>query len=168
MDFEIHEPARPEDLAERINHALPVGVRFDAVRDIRGDLPALGDAVRAARYRVDCGGGLDLERVLSEYRARGPVRVERVRKNGKLRHFDLTEELLDLGPLDAETLRMTLALHNDGASLRPEEALKEIFTELPPGLRLVREELLVDWRGRLVDPLLAASASRNHATRTAR
>ena len=44
-------------------------------------------------------------------------------------------------------------------------ALEEIFGPPAGGFELVREELLVEWTGRLVDPLLAASAS--HAQRAA-
>ena len=54
---------------------------------------------------------------------------------------------------------MTLAMRHDGASVKPDEVLKEIFGETATALDVVREELLVDWKGRLVNPLLAASAS---------
>ena len=44
----------------------------------------------------------------------------------------------------------------------------EIFGERAARMRIVREELLVDWDGRLVNPMLAASASASHAARTFR
>jgi hypothetical protein len=90
------------------------------------------------------------------------VRVHRERK-GKLLTFEMDDELLDLEPLDEGTLRLTLAVRTDGASIRPEEALRGILDGDLAGTALVREELLVEWNGRLVNPLLAAAAS--HARR---
>jgi hypothetical protein len=69
--------------------------------------------------------------------------------------------MIDCTPLDGDALRLTLALHGGEASLRPEEVLRAIFGERAVGMRLVREELLVDWNGRLINPMLAASASRS-------
>ena len=40
----------------------------------------------------------------------------------------------------------------------PDEVLAEIFGDGASDLHLVREELLVNWRDRLVNPMLAASA----------
>jgi hypothetical protein len=53
---------------------------------------------------------------------------------------------------------MTLALRSDGASVRPDEALREILGERAADCQVVREELLVPLGGRWVDPLLAAAA----------
>jgi radical SAM-linked protein len=166
LDFETHTRMSPSDLLERINRVLPAGVRFDAVREIRTDAPALAEAVRAARYRVHTGDGLDLGRILARFKSRGPVRLKRTKKDGSVRCFELAEEVLGLEQLDAESLSMTLAFRSGAASVRPEEVLNEIFDELPDGLRMIRENLLVDWRGRLLDPLLAASAARSDAART--
>ena len=99
------------------------------------------------------------------FRDRGDITVERVRKKGGVQSFQLAAEVLDLEQVDGATLRFTLALHNSGASVRPDELLREILGPGASGLRLVREELLVNWTGRLVDPLLAASAS--HVVRAA-
>jgi radical SAM family uncharacterized protein/radical SAM-linked protein len=166
LDFETHTRVSPSELPERINRALPSGVRFDAVREIRSDTPALTEAVRAARYRVHTGDRLDLGLVLARFERRGPVRVERTKKDGSVRSFDLAEELLGLEQLDVESMRMTLAFRSGAASVRPEEVLGQIFDGLPDGLRLIREDLLVNWRGRLLDPLLAASAAQSDAART--
>ena len=162
IDFETHERLEPETAVEQINEALPVGVRFLSLRPISRDLPALGDSMRAARYRVRPAGDLDLERALSEYRNRTGVIVKRRRKNGKIREFDLSRELLDLESQQDGSLRFTLALHGSDASVRPEEVLRELFGEGAEPYDLAREELLVDWNGRLVNPMLAASASHGH------
>ena len=168
LDFETHERHESGDLLQRINRTLPAGVRFDALREIRSDLSALGEAVRAAKYRVNAGENRDLDRILAEFAERGAVHVERVRKNGGVRSFNLQDELLELEQIDATSFRLVLALHGGTASVRPDELLNQIFGELPQGLRVVREDLLVEWRGRLVDPLLAASASRTDAAGTVR
>ncbi len=84
--------------------------------------------------------------------------VKREKKNGKTQNFDLSDELLTLEQVDPEALRMTLVIGGNRASVRPEEVLQEIFGEVTPELSLVREDLLVDWNRRWVNPLLAASA----------
>ena len=159
VDFDSHERLEPAEVTERINAKLPREVRFTALREIRRDLPALGEAIRAARYRVLTGADVDLAAAVDGFRRRSPVTVVREAK-GKLRSFALDEELLELEPLDSGALRLTLAHRMNGASLRPDEALREIFGRRSERFDLVREELLVDWNGRLVNPLLAASASR--------
>ena len=161
VDFQSWQALDTETVAERINAALPAGVRIETVIAIRRDLPALSDVIRAARYRVHAGG-IPLEGALRGFRARGPVVVERESK-GKVKRFSLDDELLELTPMADDALRLTLALRTDGASVRPEEVLGALFGERAAGLRIVREELLVDWHGRLVNPLLGASAV--HGTR---
>ena len=52
---------------------------------------------------------------------------------------------------------LTLALGGEGASVKPDEVLREIFGEGAAAMRLTREELLVEHGGSLVDPMLAAS-----------
>jgi radical SAM family uncharacterized protein/radical SAM-linked protein len=160
LDFETLERLDPQEAIVRVNAALPSGVRFVALQEIRRDVPALGKAIRAARYRArDAGGDLDVGERLTAFHDRGPVKVARHRKDGAVQSFDLSRELLALEQVDGRTVRFTLTLHSNGASLRPEEVLQEIIG--PPARRfeLIREELLIDLTGRLVDPLLAACAS---------
>jgi hypothetical protein len=134
-------------------------LQFDLVKEIPRGVAALGEAIRAARYRVATRGAGDLAEVVAAFRARLPVQIRRQKKNGESQSFDLTRELLALEATGVESLSMTLAMHHDGASVRPDEVLKEVFGDPTPALDLVREELLVDWNGRLVNPILAASAS---------
>jgi radical SAM-linked protein len=162
FDFETHERLDPETAVEAINGSLPSGVRFLSMRAVPRDQPALGESVRAARYRVHPANGFDLAGALERFQARAGITVRRRRKNGKIREFELGRELLGLEPLDDGSLRFTLALHGSDASVRPEEALRELFGEAADPYDLVREELLVDWNGRLVNPMLAASASHGH------
>jgi radical SAM-linked protein len=156
-DFESYDLLDTRETLERINRVLPAGIRFDALSAIRQDQAALCDAARAARYRVHTGGAFDLEAGLASFEARSDVRVSRRKKNGKLQQFELARELLGLEMLDGGAFRMTLAL-GGGASIRPGEVLQAMFGESSTEFRTVREELLVDWKGRLVNPLLAASA----------
>jgi radical SAM family uncharacterized protein/radical SAM-linked protein len=161
LDFDSHARLNPEEAERRINDALPRGVRFQTVREIRRDVPALGDAICAARYRVHTGDGSDPASVLASFRSRSPVTVRRER-NGKVRTFDLDDEMLELDRVDAGALRMTLAVRSSGASVRPDEALREIFGEHAKNLRVVREDLLVSWNDHLINPLLAAAACHAH------
>ena len=161
LDFDSHARLDPAESARRINDVLPRGVRFQTIREIRRNLPALGDAICAARYRVHTGNGFDLARVLDAFRRRSPVTVHRER-NGKVRTFDLDDEMLELERLDAEAVRMTLAVRSSGASVRTDEALREIFGEDSKEFRIVREDMLVAWNGHLINPLLAAAACHAH------
>jgi len=162
LDFESHERLDPAETLRRVNAVLPVGVRFQLLRAVDREQTNLGDSIRAARYRVKTPGGFDVGAAVEAFNRRGSVIVERPRKNGKTRRLDLREKLLQLEQLDASALSMTLAM-GQGASVRPEEALREILGDGNSAYDVVREELLVDWNGRLVNPMLAATAS--HATR---
>jgi radical SAM family uncharacterized protein/radical SAM-linked protein len=157
-DFESYDRLEPEEALERINRVLPAGVRFEALGAIRQNLPALCDAARGARYLVQAAGYTDLEASLADFESRSEKQVSRQKKNGKLLYFDLSTELLDLERLDDESFRMSLALRSGGASVRPGEVLQAIFGERSSDLLTTREELLVDWNGRMVNPMLAASA----------
>jgi len=161
LDFDCYVRLDPQTGVRGINDVLPEGVRFESLREIRRDLPALGESICAARYRAHTGNGFDLVRALDEFRRRSPVVLRRERK-GKIREFNLDEELLDLVRLDDEALRLTLIVRNSGASVRPDEALREIFGERSETFRLVREDLLVAWKDQLINPLLAAAASHAH------
>ena len=86
----------------------------------------------------------------------------RPEKKGKVHTFDLDDEMLEFELADDKSVRMTLAVRNNGASVRPEEALREIFGERSEGMALMREELLVEWRGRMINPLLAAAVAHAH------
>jgi radical SAM family uncharacterized protein/radical SAM-linked protein len=167
IDIETTTRLDPERALGRINSSLPDGIRFLALKEIRRSVPALSDAVRAARYRVETANGLDLRAAVRSYRERGPVVVTREKK-GKIKKFDLNREVVELVTPADGTLILTLALNAGNASVRPEEVLPEIVGESSSRLRLTREELLVDWNGRLVNPLLAASAASSHVERTIR
>jgi len=161
LDFDSLSRLDEIDPEEKLNQAAPAGLRFQAVREIRRNLPALGEAIQAARYRVVAGESVDLYRLLSSFRERLPLRIQREGKKGKIQSFDLAVEVLELEQLRSDELRMTLAMRSNGASVRPDEVLTEIFGSGAHRLDLVREDLLVDWKGRLVNPMLAASASRS-------
>jgi radical SAM family uncharacterized protein/radical SAM-linked protein len=160
LDFDTYVRQDPEEAMRRLNETLPAGVEIESLRGIRRDLPALGDTIRAARYRVQAEGR-ELAECLDAFRRRSPVTFRRER-SGKSWSFDLEQEMLELVPLPDESLRFTLAVRSDGPSVRPEEALREIFGEGAQGLQLVREDLLVGWNGQLINPLLAAAASDAH------
>jgi radical SAM-linked protein len=162
LDFDSRERLEPESAVRRINAVLPGGVRFRAIREIRRDLPALGEAVRAARYRVHADSAPDPRLLIERFAGRQPVRVTRER-NGKVNTFDLAKEVSGLEPLaGGEGVRMTLAVRSGEASVRPEEVVQEVFGDHAAGCLVVREELFVAWNGHLVNPMLAAAASHAH------
>ena len=153
VDLEVREPLRPAAFLAAVGEALPPGLRLLALQEADRAGPALGEAVRAARYRVESAGEPDLEGAIGRFRSRGPVVIERHR-NGKVQSFDLTRDLLGLESLGPQTARLTLSMTGSGASVRPEEVLAEIFGETRSDLHVVREDLLVEWDGRLVGPMV--------------
>jgi radical SAM family uncharacterized protein/radical SAM-linked protein len=158
LDFESRERLDPEPVLCRVNATLPRGVRFIALREIRRDLPALGDAIVAARYRSTAAESVDVGQALARFEAVGPQVVERSRPGGRSRVFRVDHEVLNLEPGGENTLRFTLSVSSNAASMRPDEVLRVIFPEHATRMRTVREDLLIEWNGRLVNPLLAATA----------
>ncbi len=164
MDFETWERIDPDELRRRVQSMLPNGLRFVTVRALRRDTPKLGDTIRAARYRVSHVDAAKLERGVERWSAATPITVEREGKNGKVKTFDLSREMETVESGGDGTMRFTLAIHHDGASVRPGEALHGLLGESIAGLSVVREDLLVEWNGRRVNPILAAAASDGQRT----
>jgi len=167
VDLELTRLVDPDETLATLNAELPTGVRFDSMREIGRSVPALSEAIRSARYRIHTGEGLALEEDLRTFRARGSVEILREKK-GKRSVLKLDDALLGIETVASDTLRMTLALGGEGASVRPDEVLRSVFGERAERMRVVREEMFVDWEGRSVDPLLAASAAEAHAGRASR
>ena len=113
-----------------------------------------------ARFqRAESRNGTDLTLAVAGFESRRPVIVERIKKNGKRQEFDLDREILELEPVASRELRLTLAVRGNQPSVRPEEVLRAILGDGVATTRVVREELLVEWNRRLVNPILAASKS---------
>jgi radical SAM-linked protein len=158
LDLETHARLDADDAIARLNASLPDGIRFGALREIRRDVPALGEAIRAARYLVAMANGLDAGQSVESFRRRGKVTVRREKK-GLIKSWDLDEEILGLECFGDDRIRLTLALGGNEGSIRPDEVLAEIFGEHGPDLDVTREDLLLDWGGRLLNPLLAAKVA---------
>lgn len=156
IDLETGAAIDPGRSVIAINAALPGGIRVLDLRPIPREAPALGDAVRAARYRVETGTGSHSKDAVAGFLARGSVLVRREKK-GKVSTFDLANEVLAIESEDEGRVTMMLALGGEGASIKPDEVLREIFGQGTAAMRLTREELLVEYEGRLVDPLFAAA-----------
>jgi radical SAM-linked protein len=161
LDFETVRRLEPDRALEEINRSVQEDLRFLAMAAIRRDVPSLGDSVRAARYRATVPGGTDPAAALEEFRSRPAVKVTRER-SGSVRRFDLREEVLDLEAAGTDTVRFTLAVHPGKASVRPVELLAELFGPDAGEIPVVRESILAELGGRMVNPLLAASAVRHH------
>jgi radical SAM-linked protein len=153
VDFDTYVRLSAGAAEAEVNRVLPAGLRFLAIREIPPDEPSLGEAVRAARYRMSGLAPADLARALDLRRRADTVSVERPRNDGRARTFRLGDELLALEAVDSASLRVTLALHGDGPSLRPDELVPLFSVSDARGVRIVREDVLVEREGRLVDPL---------------
>ena len=157
--FDLETAARldAEDVRERVNASLPSGLRVEALREIPSSAPSLGESIRAARYRVEPRDPRDVGSRLGRFRERGPVTLVSERK-GRSTAFELEREILALDADGEGAWRMTLAVRGDGASVRPDEVVREILGDDARGARLTREGLFVDHGGRWLDPILAAAA----------
>ena len=164
MDFEAWERMDPGELQQRVQRVLPEGLTFVKIRALPRSAPKLGETIRAARYRVDSVDPAKIERGVERWKAATPITIERPGKNGKVRTFNLNREVETVEPVSDGALRFTLAIHQDGASVRPGEALRGLFGESDNGWRVVREDLLVEWNGRRINPILAAAASDGQRT----
>lgn len=155
LDFDSHRRLDPERATEAISSAAPKGLAVRAVREIPRGVPALGEAVRAARYRVSAAGG-DIAAAAAALVAGGPRTLTRERK-GRTVEVVLDPARIEVEPLGDGAFRMTLPLEGDRASVRPDEVLRALLgDERASRVRVVREALLAERDGRLVDPLLAA------------
>ena len=164
MDVDCMDRLEPEEIQAGINAALPRGFLIAAVREIARSVPALSEAISAARYRVDLPQGADSVREQVDHLlSRRDIKVRRAR-GGRETVLDLHRELLGIVPGETGNLQFTLAVNREGASLRPEELLKELFRDGTQA-RLTREELLVEAGGKSVNPMLAASVA-GHEKRT--
>jgi radical SAM-linked protein len=146
VDLEVREPLERRHFLETVGAALPRGLRLLEVQEADRGGAALGEAVKAARYRIESPGEPDLEDAIARFRSRGPRVIERQR-NGRVHSFDLGRDLLGLESLGRQAARLTLSMTANGASLRPEDVLGEIFGEGRSDLHVVREDLLVEWDG---------------------
>jgi len=153
LDLEVSEPLQHGRFLAAVGATLPTGLRLLDLREVERGGPALGEAVKAARYRVESSGRPDLEDAIVRFRARGPV-VLQSQRNGKVHAFDLARDLLGLEEMSPQSARLTLSMTANGASLRPDEVLGEIFGEARADLHVVREDLLVEWGGHLVGPMV--------------
>lgn len=160
LDFTCHDRLEPALALARLATVVPDGLRFVALRPLADAEPALERSIRAARYRVATSCSADLAAALDAFRVRSEVPFTR-EERGRVQRFDLAREVLATELRPGGELALTLALNPAGGSIRPEEVAREILgadAGETGAFEVVREELLVEWNGRLVDPLLASSA----------
>lgn len=166
LDLELSQRLDVEASRDRVNDALPSGLRIEAMREIASTVPSLGEAIRAARYRVEFREPEGMAERLARFRERGPVTLVSERK-GRSATFDLDREILGLDAAGDGAWRLTLAVRGEGASVRPEEVVREIFGGETPAALLTREGVFVEGAGRWLDPILAVSGSQDVAARAA-
>ncbi|RMF76301.1 MAG: TIGR03960 family B12-binding radical SAM protein [Acidobacteria bacterium] len=159
LDFETAERLDPDRFLERINGALPAGLRFTALVPLPGGggRTSLQEAIRRASYRARVPGAsaAELRRRTDAFLAQDRVEIVRVRK-GRERRVDLRAGVESLSVDTDGSLVFTLKL-DPGGSVRPGELLDALLDGLPGRDEVVleRERLLAESNGRLVSPLLA-------------
>ncbi len=164
LDIETTRRLDASPALDEINAMLPGGLRFLQMREIRRSAPGLGESIRAARYRVETRGEPDVVAALDAFESRADRTLQRER-NGKVLTWDLDKEILALERGDPAAIRMTLALGGRGASIRPDELLRSVFGENASRMSVCREEILLEWNGKLLNPLLAAAVAASDVQR---
>jgi radical SAM family uncharacterized protein/radical SAM-linked protein len=150
VDFETRTPLAT-DAAAAVGRALPRGLSVLGLAELPSGVPGLGEAIRAARYRVTAPPGHDAARAAAVFASRAALSVTR-EKNGKTAAFPLETCLLDVSEVGATGFTMTLGLAGSGASVRADEVLALMYGEAR-GARWVREDLVVLEGDRLVSAL---------------
>ena len=123
--FVLHlaRPATPRDLVERLNTALPEGLRVIECHEIRAGqrLPQRLEAV----YRVQSSADIFDAGKAVEFQRRPTVEITRRRK-GKEKRIDLKKHVAELALVDAATLRMKLVPCGE-ITVRPPEVIAAVF-----------------------------------------
>jgi radical SAM-linked protein len=157
LDFETTARLEVDAMRLAIDEALPRGFDVAALRQLERGVPGLGESICAARYLVVLPDGRTTADAAEAFARRDTLTVMR-EKNGKTTAFPLATWMLDAAVVDERHLRVTLRLGGEGASVRVDEVLENLFGTIE-GWRWLREDLAVEVGGRLVSPLLAAPRS---------
>lgn len=166
FDFDTPTRLDPSAAAERLAASLPRGLEVEHLREIPPGSSSLGETVRAARYRVEVDPGVDVRAIHEAFRARGVFEIERRRRDKRVR-VSVDSGDIRIDRIEPGRFVLTIPAGGQEAAASAEEILGEM---LGPGggvLKVAREDLLVERDGRLVSPILAASAGEGIDLRTA-
>ena len=166
FDFDVSRRLDPEAVTDRLSRSLPQGLEISAVREVRADGPSLGEAIRAARYRVAGDPGQDAGEAIAAFRRREVFTIDRQKKN-KRTEVRIDPNDVQIDAVEAGGFLLTLPMGGPSAVASAEEVLGLVFGPGASALRIVREDLLAERDGHWVSPLLTPGAGVGSALRTA-
>ncbi len=148
VDFQTGRPLDPAAI-QRINAALPEGLAFTGLSPLETGAPSLSQGIEAATYLVRLPG-LAVDRVrprVEAFNAAPEIYIEKVRRDRSV-SLDLKRYVRGVDLVTGEeaagapvALRFPVAMDLPGGSIRPEEVLRGVLGEMPPGASVVRERL---------------------------
>jgi radical SAM-linked protein len=165
LDFEARDYLEAERFLTAMNGVLPEGLRFRALAPIGQRTPGLQESIRLTRYSASRGvlAREEALRRIESFRGRDRHSVRRERK-GKIQEVDIVP-LVEEIEVDNGEIRLVIRT-TEGPGVRPLEVLEAVFgAEAAAGMSLRREEMLVEHRGRLLNPLVAGRATGRHGDR---
>lgn len=144
LDMKVNEDVDLARLPDRLDAALPAGVRVLAVEEVREDAPALQTVVEAAEYEVRIHNGPPAEEL--ERRTRVLLEAATLPRERRKKQYDLRPliQRLEVFPGDeTETAKLRMSLTaTEGATGRPDEVLEALNVDREDA-RIERTRLLL-------------------------
>ncbi len=134
VDVELFKPVAPGEFADRLNKALPVGIRVNKVRPVRDRAPSLMSLLSSATYRVrvkslDTVAEDGFKKDLESFLELAEINVVRVRKGAKS-IINIREGILKLTGRIHENNVLVFEMHLKAGStgnIRPEEVFNSFL-----------------------------------------
>ena len=132
LDFELEEPFAPEELRDRLNGALPAGVRVLEVYESPKKLKELTHLHAQVTLEYDGGIPTDAEAVLKALFARDEISVEKKTKKG-MSTVDLKPMIqnLEIRRLNEQELEIDVVVCAQNPSLNPVQLVHAIEVYAP-------------------------------------
>ena len=137
VDVAVAEPIDPQRLADRLNAALPAGLRVLWAGKVPPGSQSVSAAISALEYRVSVAWDTirdgvkakeEFQEALETFRQADELIMERERK-GKIQRFDLKQQvpMLDMDcASDGAEIAMRISVEQGGFP-KPEEVLRAVF-----------------------------------------
>jgi radical SAM-linked protein len=135
MYLAVQTTVRPDAIPTALNSHLPEGLE---VLDCR-PAPAKADrsAIQSITYQLTLKNGFFDKSKLNYFKDKPTVILEKLNRKGKLKQIDLKKTVADIAFLSDDKIQLTLK-SEPGKTIRPLEAVSEIFTIAPETIKQAR------------------------------
>lgn len=128
LDAEFYAEVDAEEVKERLNAVMPLGIAITKVRQLEAGAAKLS-SVACARYRVVLHGADVSEQELEDFMARDTIEVEKKTKRSE-KLTDIKPDIASVRRLEAGVLEMELAT-GSAANLKPDVVLGAMRLYIP-------------------------------------